>query len=131
MLDEPARTARRLLGDGVKVPDVEKELVRQGLEPAAAARVVDEVLRGKVADAAAQQRRPFSIVRVLAGLALAAASFVGIYLCFAQTADALFRPIGAWRGAVRGAVIGGLAGLAIGALNRARSELMRLWQGGD
>jgi hypothetical protein len=123
--DESRRLAKQLLAGGAKVPQVKQALVRGGLDAATAARVVDEVLRGKVAETAAAQERPFSWLRVLLGLALAAVAFVGVYVCLVNAPDGVLAGAGALRGALRGAIIGGGAGLAIGALNMVRSEFMR------
>jgi hypothetical protein len=101
---EPSRLARRMINAGAKVPDVEKALVRLGLDPGAAARVVDDVLRGKVVDAAAAAEAgpSFKWHRVVIGLAAAAAGFAGVYVGLVSDPDGILRHTGAWRGAVRG-----------------------------
>jgi hypothetical protein len=133
--EEPKRLAKQMLDGGLKVPQVEHELVRRGFDPATAARAVDEALKGKVAASAAvsaaAQDRPFSWLRVLGGLALAAVAFAGVYVCLVNAPDGILAGAGALRGALRGAIIGGGAGLAIGALNMVRSELMRLMRPGE
>src|SRR4051812_19244411 len=118
--EEPRRVANRLLDTGAKVPQVEQELVRRGLTPTAAAVVVDEVLQGKIAASAPTAARSFSWFRVVLGLVVAGAAFVGIYVCLVNAPDGVLAGAGAVRGALRGAIIGAGAGLALGALNVVR-----------
>lgn len=119
----------RLLSAGVRVPEIEQALIRQGLEPAITARVVDQALKRKIAvSTQAPPVRSFSWFRVILGLLLAGASLVGIYFCLANNAESVLNGAGAWRGGIRGGIIGGGGGLAVFALNMVRSELMLLFR---
>ena len=63
------------------------------------------------------------------GVATAAAAFVGIYVALVNAPDGVLMGLGAWRGGIRGLIIGGGGALAVGALNVVRSELMLLMRG--
>ena len=130
--DAALRLAERLLRSGAKVPEIEQALVGQGVDSATASYIVDAVLQSKLADPSAKRSgRSFSWVKVLLSLGIAGIAFVGIYVCLVNAPDGVLLGLGAWRGAIRGGIIGCGAGLAIGALNVVRSELMLLMRAED
>jgi len=111
------RKDRSSLG-GCLAPAVERALIEEGVKPAEALRVVDDVMRGRLAEMPIESTaRPLGWLSATLGLIAAAAGIGWVYYGFVTHPDT-------WGGASRGMWVGG--GLAIGGLNVVRAELMRL-----
>jgi hypothetical protein len=124
--DDSTLLAERMLAAGAKVREVEQALEDRGVDRAAASRLVEEVLQAKLARASdARPNHEIRWYRIALGLAAAAIGFCVAYLG-ARNAPFLLPHPGVWSWAKCGGLVGGGAGLAIGALNAVRSDLMAL-----